>query len=147
MQLKNRIEYLKYVEKQPEKTAVFYGDYNNFDKTKLWEIYDQIKDYDKVIVPIASPNDNTFFNHFFELVTIFGEYRTDIELYLSSNFTESIENKSYLLIRHATSIKIVHNPVIVHIPFEKRRKPFYDFIKSLLGDTAEVFEIDEKDKK
>jgi|GEM_PF-5031440 len=141
MQLRDKTEYLEYVEKQPEKTAVFFGDYNDFDKTKLWDVYEQFRHYDKAIVPIASPDDNTFFNHFFELVTIFDEYRMEIELYLSSDFTECLGENS-LLIRHAVSIKILHNPVIVHIPFERRRKPFYDFVKSLLGDTAEVFEID-----
>jgi hypothetical protein len=66
----------------------------------------------------------------------------DIEVYLSSDFAESIGTKNFLLVTYATSIKIVHNPVIVQIPFEKRRKPFYDFVKSLLGDSAEVFEVD-----
>ena len=142
MQLKDKTEYLEYVEIQPEKTAVFFGDYNDFDKTKLWEVYEKFRHYDKAIVPIASPDDNTFFNHFFDTITIFDEYRMEIELYLSSDFTESMGIANSLLVRYGTSIKIVHNPVIVHIPFERRRKPFYDFVKGLLGDSAKVFEVD-----
>jgi hypothetical protein len=142
LEIRNKTEYLEYIETQPEKTAVFFGDYNDFNKDELWDVYEQFRSHDKVIVPIASPKDNTFFNHFFELITIFdNNYHMEIELYLSSDFAESIGHENSLLVRFASSIKIVHNPVIIHIPFEKRRKPFYDLVKSLLADSVDIIEI------
>ena len=142
MQLRDKTEYLEYVEIQPPKTALFFGEYDDFNKDDVWTVYKQFRDYDKAIIPLASPDDHNFFSHFVDIIRIFDDnYQMEIEVYTSSDFAESIYRENWRLINVANSIKIVHNPVIVHIPFERRRKPFYDFVKGLLGDTAEVFEI------
>lgn len=145
LEIEDKIKYLVYPEKQTGNVAVFYGHFNDFNKDKnqdkLWEVYESFRYFNKSIVPIVSPKDNNFFNHFFDMITIFDQNLfMEMELYLAYDFTENI--KDTLLERYSSSIVIVENSIINSLPVEKRRKPFYDLVKSILGDNVKTIEVE-----
>ena len=153
--INHKISELTNIEQQPDKTALFIGDYHTFaNKYPKPFYYDKIEEfyqeyfinYDKVIIPITSPKDTSFFNHCVDLFTMRDDYKpieTYIECYTSDDFFDlNFEYQNDRLMCVSDSVKIVHNNVIQRLPFDRRTPVFHEFVISLLKDQVKVITID-----